>query len=85
MSQENVEVVRQHYPGRIDWADAVDTQAVRPAFESWVHPDFETVVDPDYQMLLGGPDAATVAGGIDGFVSMLREWLSAWEKWVDPD
>ena len=93
MSQENVEVVRQFYPGPIDVAAILASPdalgAVRAAFEPLVDPDFETVHDPRYQMMLGesGTDRPpesprSISYGIDGFVTTFREWLSAWESWV---
>jgi hypothetical protein len=92
MSEENVEVARRLYPGPIDvaatLADREALATVRAAFEPLVHPDFETVIDPGYQMMLGDPGmdaplgSPSISYGIDGFVSIFREWLSAWETWV---
>jgi hypothetical protein len=92
MSRENVEIARRLYPGPIDvaatLADREALATVRAAFEPLVHPDFETVIDLRYQMMLGDPGmdappgSPSISYGIDGFVSIFREWLSAWETRV---
>ena len=94
MSQENVELARRFYPGRVDlaaiFADASALEALKTAFEPWVHPEFQTVIDPRYQMLLGEPGEPAAGSslqvaafsGIDGFVSTFGEWVGGWERWV---
>ena len=91
MSEENVEIVRRIFPGRIDMVAVVDNpellRATREGIEPYVDPEFETLGDPNAIPMgpdtgvKGGP-SALFAKGIDGFLSMWRDWLSAWETWV---
>jgi hypothetical protein len=95
MSEENLEVVRQLYPGRIDLAavfrDPDRLTEMRRAIEPLVDPDLETVGEGDavpMGELATGLTRSTeglTAHGLDGFVSFWRDWLSAWDTWVlDP-
>ncbi len=94
MSQENVELVRRLYPGPVDVAVALSDpqifEAMRIEIEPLMHSDFETVGDPRNLFRLGGRDVELPEGsfsrlnarGIDGFVAVFRDWLSAWESWI---
>ena len=92
MSQKNVEIVRRFYPRSTDLvltiADPRGFEATRQAFEPFVHPDFESVTDPDLVLLSApgdethGDSSSQVFHGLDGFASVFRDWLSAWESWL---
>jgi len=91
MSQENVEVARQLYPGPIDWvallADPKAFEDALPLVQPFVQPDVETVSAPG-QLPPSGvevePEDALrhVAYGVSGFVNAFGDFLSAWESWV---
>lgn len=92
MSQENLEVARQIFPGTIDMVPLFDDPALfaamREGFTEFVDPDVVTIGEPntipmgDFDTgLKTGPDSS-VANGIDGFLNFWRDWLSAWETWV---
>ena len=87
MSEENVEIAKTIYPGPLDLAailttpDALD--AARAQFEPLFHPDFKTIHDPRAAGLgMGGPTGEGVSEGIDGFIALFRDYLSAWNSWV---
>jgi hypothetical protein len=91
MSRENVEVARQLYPEGLDLAavfsDPRGLAANRQALEPFVDPDFETVADPSGVPMPGMPETEGgstrwTVRGVDGFVSMWTEWLSAWDSWT---
>ncbi len=90
MSEENVELARQIFPGGVDmvalFGNADLLAATRRAIEPLVHPEFETVGDPDYIAM--GPDTGVKEGrrglmakGVDGFIAFWQDWLTAWEAW----
>lgn len=90
MSEENVEIARQVFPGPIDMVAVFENAdllaATRQAIEPFVHPEFETFVDPDYIAM--GPGTGIkegprglVAKGVNGFITFWRDWLTAWETW----
>ena len=83
MSEENVELARQFYPGTVDAVAVFDDPALIDAIASALHPEFEmvgeavamdttTVEDPEQS-------ARRTAHGIDGFVDSWRDFLVAWE------
>jgi hypothetical protein len=92
MSEENVEVARQIFPGTIDMVPLFDDPALlaamREGFERFVEPDMVTIGEPntipmgDFDAGLKSGPAGSIANGIDGFLNFWREWLSAWETWV---
>jgi hypothetical protein len=92
MSRANVEVARGFYPDQLDlasvFADEESVAANRRALEPFVDPDFETVADPSAVPMAGRPAAGEgghrkwAVRGIDGFVAMWEEFLSAWDSWV---
>jgi SnoaL-like protein len=90
MSEENVEVARQVFPGGFDlvalFGNADLLAATRQAIEPLVHPEFETLGDPDYIAM--GPDTGVkggprglVAKGVDGFITFWQDWITAWDAW----
>ena len=91
MSEENVEIVRQMFPGDIDMVALFGNEdllrAMREGIEPFVEPEFETVGDPDAIPMgrdigvEGGPPEL-FAKGVDGFLNFWREWNTAWEAWV---
>jgi hypothetical protein len=92
MSEENVELVRQIFPGNLDlaslFADPDLLAATRAGIEPFVEPEFETVGDPDSIMI--GSDTGVegvgtdglFAKGVDGFLNFWRDWISAWHTWT---
>ena len=89
-SEQNVEIVRQIFPGPLDLAalfgNADLLAATREAIEPYMEPEFETIGDPNAMPMgpsigvEGGP-RGLFAKGPDGFLDFWREWLSAWETW----
>ena len=90
MSEENVEIARQVFPGSFDmvavFGDPDVLAAWRQLIEPLVDPDIETVGDPDYIAM--GPGTGVnegprglVAKGVDGFITFWRDWITAWETW----
>jgi ketosteroid isomerase-like protein len=86
MSQENVEVARRLYPGDVDVvALLADRETLDANLGPLVESDFETVTVPGQVPVSGaGAQGASppVVYGLDGFVSGLSDWLTAWETWV---
>jgi len=88
MSEENLNRVRQLFPAGMDlaavFANADSLEAARAGYESSFHPDVETLVDPvAAPMVELGPDVdREAATGIDGFITLWRDWLTVWETWV---
>ncbi len=87
MSEENLEVVKSLLPAPIDLAEVFATEetidAIRLQFESLVQPDFVTVHDPKaVPMGIGTPTGDGVSVGIEGFITLWRDYLSAWESWL---
>jgi hypothetical protein len=90
MTEKNVEIVRQVFPGSIDMVALFDNPdllaATRSGIEPFVEPEFETVGDPEAIPMgqdigvEGGPPSL-FAKGIDGFLNFWREWNIAWESW----
>jgi SnoaL-like domain len=90
VSQQNVEIARQIFPGGIDMVALVNSAdllaATRAGIEPLVEPDFEIVGDPNAIPMgpISGVDhgpRGLIAKGIDGFLDFWREWISAWESW----
>ena len=80
MSEENVEILRQLYPG--DGVDMVamvaDAENAKRTLRPLFHPDFEAALDP--QAIAVGGVGRTVSG-IDGFVDGWRDWTNAFEAY----
>ena len=87
MSQENVELAKRFYPGSVDIVPMVaEPDALVAIFESLVHPDFETVGE-GLAMSSGGVESdqessRRSAYGIQGFIDVWSDFLSAWDTWV---
>src|SRR5512133_504187 len=87
MSEENVEVVRRLFPGRVDFVQALDPdgfETTRAAMEPLGQPEFEGVTVPGQVPVpgAGGDPSRPIAYGLDGFARAFRDWLSAWDTWV---
>jgi ketosteroid isomerase-like protein len=87
MSEENVEVAKALFPAPWDMTALFATpkalNAARAQFEPLVQPDFVTVHDPKAIALgVGTPTGDGISEGIDGFIAIWRDYLSAWESWV---
>src|SRR3954452_3671866 len=89
MSRDNVEIVRQLYPGPVDYVrlliDPEARETARAVVEAVTVPDFETVSSPGLVPLSGAEaedPSRPIFYGFDGFVAGFGEWLSAWETWV---
>jgi hypothetical protein len=90
MSEENVEVVRQIFPGNIDMVALFDDPdllaAMRAGIEPFVEPAFETVGDPEAIAMGSGTGVeagsdGVFARGIEGFLNFWRDWNTAWDTW----
>ncbi len=87
MSEANLEAAKALFAAPIDMTAAIATpealDAARGHFESLFHPEFETVHDPRAAGLgIGQSPGEGVSKGIDGFIALWRDYLSAWESWV---
>ena len=87
MSQENLEVAKALYPGPLDltaiFATPEALDVARNQFEPLVHPDFVTIHDPRAAGLgMSGPEGPGVSTGIEGFIALWSDYLSAWDSWV---
>ncbi len=95
MSEENVEIARSFYSDQpMDlvslFSDPAQLDAMRSQLERLAHPDFETLGDPSQVGLpfegegrgSGERSLRPAAVGIDGFESLWRAWLAAWDSWL---
>ena len=87
MSEANLETAKALFAAPIDMCAAFATpatlDAARAHFEPLFHPDFETVHDPRAAGLgIGQSPGEGVSNGIDGFIALWQDYLSAWESWV---
>jgi len=87
MSKENVEVAKALFPAPLDLAAVFATSealdAARLHFEHLVDPSFVTVHDPSAAALgIGNPTVNGTTEGIEGFIALWRDYLSAWDSWV---
>jgi hypothetical protein len=87
MSEENVEIAKALFPGPIDVTAMFGSEeainAARALYEPLVQPDFVTVNDPQAALLgVGEPAGDGTSIGVEGFIALWRDFLSAWESWV---
>jgi len=87
MSDENLKTAKALFAAPIDLAAVFampeTLDAARAHFEPLFHADFETVHDPRaVEMRIGGSTDEGVAEGIDGFLALWRDYLSAWDSWI---
>ena len=87
MSETNVDVARALFPAPLDLTAVFATpgalDAARHEFEPLVDPDFVTVHDPSAAALdIGSPTTDGTTAGIDGFIGLWRDYLSAWDSWI---
>ena len=87
MSQENLKTAKAIFAGPIDMTSILATpgslDAARAHFEPHFHAGFETVHDPRTGGLgIGRVSGDGVSEGIDGFIALWRDYLSAWESWI---
>ena len=87
MSEKHLEVARALFPAPLDlaavFANTEALDAARLQFEHVVDPDFVTVHDPSAAALdIGNPTTDGTTVGIEGFVGLWRDYLSAWDSWI---
>jgi SnoaL-like protein len=87
MAEENLDVLRALFPAPIDlcavFAAPELIEAMRSQFEPLFQPDFKTVHDPKAVPLgIGGTLDGGISVGVQGFIALWRDYLSAWESWV---
>jgi ketosteroid isomerase-like protein len=87
MSEANLETAKALFAGPIDMTAAIATpealEAALAHFEPRFHADLETVHDPRAAAMgIGGSAGEGVSAGIDGFIELWRDYLSAWDSWV---
>jgi hypothetical protein len=87
MSDENLKAAKSFFPAPWDLAEIFSSPeaiaALRAQFEPVVEPDFETIHDPSAMPLgIGTPKSGGVARGMEGFIALWRDFLSAWESWL---
>jgi hypothetical protein len=95
MSEENMEIARRLYPDQpIDlvsvFSDSALLGVMRSQVEPLVHPDVESVGDSSQVGMAWesreaggkGRPSRPIAVGIEGFLTVWRDWLTAWESWV---
>ncbi len=87
MSQHNVEVANALLPAPLDlvavFATTEALDGARTQFEHLIDPHLVTVHDPSAAPLgIGNPTAQGTTVGIEGFISLWRDYLSAWDSWV---
>jgi hypothetical protein len=87
MSEENLDLARTFFPATVDvtgfFATPETLAGARSYYEPLVQPEFETVHDPTAIPLgIGTPTGGGVSVGIEGFISLWRDFLSAWESWI---
>ena len=87
MSQENVELAKRLYPGPVDIVPMLAEPSPWIALaEPLVHPEFETVGEGPAMSSGGGEPTSESsrrsAYGIQGFIGIWRDFLSAWDSWV---
>jgi hypothetical protein len=95
MSKENVALARRLYPDQpIDlvsvFSDPALLDVMRSEIEPLVHPDLETLGDSSQvgmpwesrEAAMPGRSSRPTAVGIEGFLAVWRDWLTAWDSWV---
>jgi hypothetical protein len=86
VADQHLEIARILFPGDMDLAVALaDPEGFEAAFGPLLHSDFATVIAPSALPPVGiaaGDAAQQVYYGMDGFLNVFREVLSAWESWV---
>jgi hypothetical protein len=87
MAGRNVEVAKAIYSEERDLVAVFATpevlDAARGMLEPLFEPGFVTVHDPQAIALgIGTPTGGGLAEGIEGFIALWRDFLTAWESWV---
>jgi hypothetical protein len=87
MSDKNIELAKTLFPGPLDVTTLFETEealaAARALYEPLMQPGFVTVNDPQAAFLVPGEQARDgTSEGIEGFIALWRDFLSAWDSWI---